>query len=78
MKTLIVTLILAAAVVATIPAEIAAQERLPIIDMHMHADLPPHPVPAGAAGICRPSPCEGDGRATASHAQTLAETLEAR
>ncbi|WP_373048693.1 amidohydrolase family protein [Vulgatibacter sp.] len=45
--------------------------------MHLHADLPPHPVPAGAPGLCRPEPCEGQGRATASNAETLEATLQA-
>ncbi len=55
----------------------ALEERPPVIDMHMHADLPPLPVPAGAPSICRPVPCEGEGRATANHAATLEDTLEA-
>lgn len=77
MNSLIVTFMFAAAAVATTPVEIGAQERPPIIDMHMHADLPPHHVPPGAPGLCRPAPCEGDGRATANHAETLQKTLEA-
>ena len=77
MKTLIFTFILAAAVVATAPATMVAQERLPIIDMHLHADLPPHHVTPGAPAVCRPAPCEGDGRATASHVETREKTLEA-
>ena len=56
--------------------QLSAQDRLPIIDMHLHADLPPHDVPAGAPAICRPEPCTGEGRATANHAETLQRTLE--
>lgn len=59
------------------PAPSLAQERPPIIDMHLHADLPPHDVPPGAPGLCRPEPCEGTGRATASDAETLRKSLEA-
>ena len=59
------------------PAPLLAQERPPIIDMHMHTGLPPHDVPAGTPALCRPEPCRGEGPATASHAETLAKTLEA-
>lgn len=58
-------------------APLVAQERPPIIDMHMHADLPPHDVSPGTPAICRPEPCRGEGRATANHAETLEKTLEA-
>ena len=44
--------------------------------MHVHADLPPHPVPPGAPALCRPEPCEGKGGATKDHADTLTQTLE--
>ena len=47
-----------------------------IIDMHLHADLPPMEIPAGAPGICRPEPCEGTGAATANRAETLKNTLD--
>ena len=56
---------------------IAAQQREPIIDMHMHADLPPHDVLPGTPALCRPEPCQGTGRATANHAETLKKSLEA-
>lgn len=59
------------------PAPLLAQERPPIIDMHMHADLPPYDVPPGEPALCRPEPCRGEGPATASHAETLEKTLEA-
>jgi uncharacterized protein len=58
------------------PATLVAQRRPPIIDMHMHADLPPHDVPPGAPAPCRPEPCRGDGHATADHAETLKKTLD--
>lgn len=35
------------------------QEKLPIIDMHMHTGLP-HEVPVGTPSLCRPEPCKGD------------------
>ena len=54
-----------------------AQERPPIIDMHLHADLPPHDIPAGAPALCRPEPCRGQGGATSGPAETLQKTLEA-
>jgi uncharacterized protein len=53
-----------------------AEVRSPIIDMHLHADLPPHDVPAGAPALCRPEPCEGAGHATANHVETLEKTLD--
>ena len=59
------------------PATLPAQERPPIIDMHLHADLPPHDVAPGAPGVCRPEPCQGTDRATANHAETLEKTLQA-
>lgn len=75
-------LILGCATIAVIcvyqaPATVLAQARAPIIDMHLHADLPPYDVPAGTPGLCRPEPCQGTGRATAGHADTLKKTLEA-
>jgi predicted TIM-barrel fold metal-dependent hydrolase len=45
--------------------------------MHLHADLPPHDIPAGAPALCRPEPCRGDGAATADPGDTLRETLQA-
>lgn len=59
---------------ATTP--LLAQERLPIIDMHLHADLPPHEIHGGEPSLCRPEPCEGEGHATANHEETLSKTLE--
>jgi uncharacterized protein len=53
-----------------------ARQRPPIIDMHLHADLPPHGIEAGAPALCRPEPCVGDGAATAGPDDTLKKTLE--
>lgn len=58
------------------PQQRTREKRLPVIDMHLHADLPPHEIPAGAPSLCRPEPCEGQGGATASHDETLRKTLE--
>jgi predicted TIM-barrel fold metal-dependent hydrolase len=58
-------------------ATLPAQELPPIIDMHVHADLPPHDVAPGVPAVCRPEPCQGTGRATANHAETLKKSLEA-
>lgn len=52
------------------------QERLPIIDMHLHADLPPYKIDGGAPSLCRPEPCQGEGHATSNHEETLEKTLE--
>ncbi len=68
---------IAVASVCQVPATLLAQKRPPIIDMHLHADLPPHDVPPGTPGVCRPEPCQGTGRATANHAETLKKSLEA-
>ena len=51
-----------------------AQERPPIIDMHMHTHHPPF-IPAGMPSICRPAPCDGRGAATALEEQSLRGTL---
>ncbi len=53
-----------------------AQERPPIIDMHMHVGAPLD-LPAGAPAPCLPHPCEGKGKATASPEENLSKTLEA-
>jgi predicted TIM-barrel fold metal-dependent hydrolase len=60
-----------------VPARLSSQERLPVIDMHLHADLPPYEIPAGAPALCRPEPCQGAGKATASHDETFEQTLRA-
>jgi len=75
-------LILALASIAVVcvwhvPATVVAQKRPPIIDMHLHADLPPHDVAPGTPALCRPEPCQGTGQATANHAATLKASLEA-
>jgi predicted TIM-barrel fold metal-dependent hydrolase len=59
------------------PLTLPVQARPPIIDMHLHADLPPHDVSPGAPGVCRPEPCQGTGRASANHAETLRKSLAA-
>lgn len=76
MKTLPVVSVLLLGV-GQLTSPVLAQERPPIIDMHLHADLPPYDVPAGAPALCRPEPCQGVSEATASHAQTLEQTLQA-
>ncbi|WP_324721633.1 amidohydrolase family protein [Salinimicrobium sp. HB62] len=48
----------------------------PIIDMHMHTGLP-HEVPAGAPSLCRPAPCEGDGKAIVDSKELMERSLEA-
>ena len=68
---------MAAVGVCQAPAALLAQERPPIIDMHLHTDLPPHDVAPGTPALCRPEPCQGTGRATANHAETLRKSLEA-
>jgi predicted TIM-barrel fold metal-dependent hydrolase len=73
----VAALVIGGACLFPCPAPIEAQDRPPIIDMHLHADLPPYDVPAGAPALCRPEPCEGTGQATAGHEDTLARTLEA-
>ncbi len=52
-----------------------AHKRPPIIDMHMHTGMP-HPVPAGSPALCRPAPCQGEGRAATNPAINLERTLE--
>lgn len=52
------------------------QERQPIIDMHLHADLPPYEIREGEPSLCRPEPCQGESLATANHDETLKRTLE--
>jgi predicted TIM-barrel fold metal-dependent hydrolase len=61
---------------AGLPSLLPAQDRPPIIDMHLHADLPPGHVEAGDPSLCRPEPCRGDGKATTTHAETREKTLE--
>jgi uncharacterized protein len=56
---------------------VTQNQRPPIIDMHLHADLPPMPVAAGAPSLCRPEPCVGAGQATSDNEKTLEQTLEA-
>lgn len=53
----------------------SSEERLPVIDMHMHTGLP-HEIPAGTPAICRPAPCHGQGHATVNPTELLEKTLE--
>jgi uncharacterized protein len=53
-----------------------AQERPPIIDMHMHTGLP-HEVPEGIPSLCRPAPCSGDGHSTVKSSELMKKTLAA-
>ncbi len=60
------------------PAAVLAQERLPIIDMHMHAN----PLRRDADGIplrrlCNPRPCEGAPAQAKTTEDVLRLTLEA-
>jgi uncharacterized protein len=59
-----------------IPLHAIAEERPPIIDMHMHIDVPLD-LPAGAPAPCLPAPCERKGKATAGPKENLEKTLEA-
>jgi hypothetical protein len=43
--------------------------------MHLHAHVPPE-IPPGAPSLCRPQASRGDGKATATSAETLEKTLE--
>ncbi len=74
MKTSISFRILLILSLLSIPA--SGQDKPPIIDMHLHADLPPYEIPAGQPALCRPAPCKGDGEATANHEETMKQTLE--
>ena len=55
---------------------LSGQERLPIIDMHMHIGAPLD-LPAGAPAPCLPQPCDRKGQATATSSENLEKTLEA-
>ena len=52
-----------------------SQERLPVIDMHMHTGLP-HEIPEGVPALCRPEPCIGDGHAVTDPKIFRKKTLE--
>ena len=58
-------------------AALSAQERAPVIDMHMHAHHIPLDLPAGAPPPCLPRPCQPEGAATATPEESLRKTLEA-
>ena len=76
MRTLCLVSIVAACAALPI-VDAVAQERPPIIDMHMHAHHVPLVLPEGAPGPCRPSPCQPQGRATANAAESFRQTLAA-
>lgn len=50
-------------------------ERLPIIDMHMHTGMP-HKVPPGTPALCRPAPCSGNGEATVNPTRLMEKTVK--
>ena len=68
-------LICVLAFVSPFSSHLLAQERKPIIDMHMHTGLP-HEIPAGTPSLCRPAPCKGDGGATTDPDENLRKSLE--
>jgi len=76
MRTLCVVAIFAGGVGLPVVGAVA-QERPRIIDMHMHAHHAPFELPGGAPGPCRPSPCQPQGGATATAAESFEKTLEA-
>jgi hypothetical protein len=55
----------------------SAQERAPVIDMHMHAHHIPLDLPPGAPPPCLPRPCQPVGAATATSEESLQKTLDA-
>ncbi|MDX1492910.1 MAG: amidohydrolase family protein [Longimicrobiales bacterium] len=66
------------ALAATLLAvELPAQERPPVIDMHMHAHHIPIPLAGGSPPPCLPAPCSPEGSATATPEESLRKTLEA-
>src|SRR5688572_33081045 len=58
-------------------AALSAQERPPVIDMHMHAHHIPLDLPAGAPPPCLPRPCQPKRAATATAEESLQKTLQA-
>jgi predicted TIM-barrel fold metal-dependent hydrolase len=58
-------------------SELVAQERDPVIDMHMHAHHIPIDLPAGAPPPCLPRPCRPTGASTATSEESLRKTVEA-
>jgi hypothetical protein len=57
-----------------IPLSLMAQERPPIIDMHLHTHHPGD-IPGGVPALCRPEPCRGQGAATATADESIRATL---
>jgi hypothetical protein len=76
MKTLLLSSVVALAACAWC-MELSAQERAPVIDMHMHAHHIPLDLPPGAPPPCLPRPCQPEGAATATSDESLQKTLEA-
>jgi len=54
---------------------LSAQERAPIIDMHMHAHHIPLKLAPGAPPPCRPSPCQPEGAATGTPEKSFDKTI---
>jgi len=70
--------LLALVAVASLTVPAPAAQRPPVIDMHLHAHEPGSDiVPAGVPSICRPEPCEGWGKASATPEESLERTLAA-
>lgn len=76
MRNLLIILIIGMSLEAFSQVDTDVQERLPIIDMHMHTGLP-HEIPPGTPALCRPEPCKGGGPATTNPAELMEKTLEA-
>lgn len=76
MKTRYVAPVLAL-IAGLLHADLSAQERPPIIDMHMHAHHIPLELSGGSPPPCLPAPCQPEGAATATPEESLRKTLEA-
>ncbi|NNF27555.1 MAG: amidohydrolase [Gemmatimonadetes bacterium] len=76
MKPIPLTLALGSAVLA-LSCGVTAQERDPVIDMHMHAHHIPLDLPPGAPPPCLPRPCQPTGVATATSEESFRKTVEA-
>lgn len=64
-------------IACTSPVASSAQERPPVIDMHMHAHHIPIDLPAGAPPPCLPAPCQPSGAAAGTPEESLRRTLAA-
>lgn len=75
MKKLIpLTMLLLLGIAACSQDNTNSQERLPIIDMHMHTGLP-HKIPTGSPSLCRPAPCQGDIPSTGDPTEMMKKSL---